>query len=215
MEAKELVDILASYGMDFYTGIPDSQMEQFCNYLVERFGTTGLHIMPANEGNCAGIAAGYHLASGKIPVIYMQNSGLGNFMNPFVSMLSDRLFGVPCILIIGWKGEPGKAEQPQHIFQGELTEGTLELLGIPYAVLEKGMDEGRFRSMLMDLLPALGEDRCAAILVRDGAITADGNVKKAASRGMSREYAIERIALRRQKMRSWRRQARLQGSSMR
>ena len=193
MEAKELVDILASYGMDFYTGIPDSQMEHFCNCLVGRFGTAGRHIMPANEGNCAGIAAGYHLATGKVPVIYMQNSGLGNFMNPFVSMLSDRLFGLPCLLIVGWKGEPGKPEQPQHMFQGELTEGTLELLGIPYAVLEKGMDEGSFRSMLTGLLPALDKGRCAAILVRDGAITSDGYVKKEASRGMSREYAIERI----------------------
>ena len=193
MEAKELVDILASYGMDFYTGIPDSQMEHFCNYLVERFGTIGRHIVPANEGNCAGIAAGYHLATGKVPVIYMQNSGLGNFMNPFVSMLSDRLFGLPCLLIVGWKGEPGKPEQPQHMFQGELTEGTLELFGIPYAVLEKGMDEGRFRSVLLRLFPALGVGMCAAILVRDGAITADGHAMKEASRGMSREYAIERI----------------------
>jgi len=193
MEAKDLVEILASRGMDFYTGIPDSHMEQLCNYLVERFGTSGHHIMPANEGNCAGIAAGYHLATGKVPVIYMQNSGLGNFMNPFVSMLSDRLFGIPCLLIVGWKGEPGRPEQPQHTFQGELTQGTLDLLGIPYAVLEKGLDEAGFAAIIDGFLPVLGSGGCAAILVKSGAVTAEVRTKDQSSELMSREDAIRKI----------------------
>lgn len=193
MEAKDLVDILESRGMEFYTGIPDSHMEQLCNYLVERFGTSGHHILPANEGSCAGIAAGYHLATGKVPVIYMQNSGLGNFMNPFVSMLSDRLFGIPCLLIVGWKGEPGRPEQPQHVLQGELTEGTLDLLGIPYAVLEKGIDKAGFSDMIDGLLPVIHGGRCAAMIVRSGAITADIIAKGEQSGLMRREAAIERI----------------------
>lgn len=193
MEAKDLVDILASRKMDFFTGIPDSHMEQLCNYLVERFGTSGRHIMPANEGSCAGIAAGYHLATGKVPVIYMQNSGLGNFMNPFVSMLSDRLFGIPCLLIIGWKGEPGRPEQPQHEFQGELTEGTLKLLGIPYAVLEKGIDEAGFASLIDRLQPTLERGGNAAILVKSGAVTASIAKRSKHDGLMSREYVLERI----------------------
>ncbi len=196
MEAKELVDILSSHGMGFYTGIPDSHMEQLCNYLVERFGTSGSNIMPANEGSCAGIAAGYHLATGKVPVVYMQNSGLGNFMNPFVSMLSDRLFGIPCLLIVGWKGEPGmprQQQQPQHAFQGELTEGTFDLLGIPYIVLERGIGAESFSALLEGLLPALGDGGSAALLVRAGAITAEVDSRNNYDRFMDREHAIEKI----------------------
>ena len=195
MEAKDFVDILASRGLEFYTGIPDSHMEQLCNYLVERFGTSGRNIMPANEGNCAGIAAGYHLATGKTPVIYMQNSGLGNFMNPFASMLSDRLFGIPCLLIVGWKGEPGKPEQPQHIFQGELTEGTLDLLGIPYAILEENVGDEDFSLLLDGLLPVLRDGRPAAIIMKAGAIVADVDAKDKQGHLMSRESAIVQMVL--------------------
>lgn len=195
MEAKDFVDALESRGLEFFTGIPDSHMEQFCSYLVSRFGTSGRHIMPANEGSCAGIAAGYHLATGKVPVVYMQNSGLGNFMNPFVSMLSDRLFGMPCLLMVGWKGEPGKPEQPQHVFQGQITEGTLKLLSIPYFVLRRGMGEAGLSALLDSIAPVLSEGGSAALLVTEGSLTAKaarpGN--DTANRLMSREQAMEKL----------------------
>ena len=128
MEVEKLFEIIDS---DFYTGVPDSQLKPLCDFLVDYYGTDPLHhIIAANEGNCAGIAAGYHLATGKVPVVYMQNSGEGNIINPYASLLNDKVYAVPVIFIIGWRGEPGVHDEPQHIYQGEMTIKLLESMGI-------------------------------------------------------------------------------------
>ena len=116
MEVEKLFEIIDS---DFYTGVPDSQLKPLCDFLVDYYGTDPLHhIIAANEGNCAGIAAGYHLATGNVPVVYMENSGEGNIINPYASLLNDKVYAVPVIFIIGWRGEPGVHDEPQHIYQG-------------------------------------------------------------------------------------------------
>lgn len=98
-------------------------------------------MIAANEGNCTALAAGYHLATGKVPVVYMQNSGIGNIINPVASLLNDKVYAIPCIFVVGWRGEPGIYDEPQHIYQGEVTVRLLEDMGIEVFVLSKDTEE--------------------------------------------------------------------------
>lgn len=135
MKVENLIRII---GADFYTGVPDSQLKALCDYLMEIYGISPQnHIIGANEGNCVALAAGYHLATGKVPVVYMQNSGEGNIVNPVVSLLNNRVYAIPMMFIIGWRGEPGVHDEPQHAFQGEVTLKLLEDIGIDYFVIDK------------------------------------------------------------------------------
>ena len=115
MNAEKLVELL---NVDFFTGVPDSQLKQLCDCLYAKYGVCNeRHIIAANEGNSVAIAAGYHLATGKIPAVYLQNSGEGNIINPVASLLNDKVYAIPCIFIIGWRGEPGVHDEPQHVYQ--------------------------------------------------------------------------------------------------
>jgi len=123
---------------EFFAGVPDSQLKALCNYLMDTYGTDPRrHIIAANEGNAAAVAAGYHLATGKVPVVYLQNSGIGNTINPAASLLHEKVYGIPCLFIVGWRGEPGVHDEPQHIFQGEITLGLLEQMQIPAFVIDR------------------------------------------------------------------------------
>ena len=100
-------------GADFYTGVPDSQLKPLCNYLMNTYGTDPRHhVIAANEGNSTALAAGYHLATGRIPVVYMQNSGEGNIINPVASLLHEKVYAIPMLFVIGWRGEPGIHDEP-------------------------------------------------------------------------------------------------------
>lgn len=126
------------YRIGFYTGVPDSQLKALCDYLMVTYGINeNHHIIAANEGNCTALAAGYYLSTGKIPVVYMQNSGEGNIINPVASLLNDKVYAIPMIFIIGWRGEPGIHDEPQHIYQGEITLKLLEDMGIEAFVIRK------------------------------------------------------------------------------
>ena len=128
MRVEEFVEII---GADFYTGVPDSQLKPLCDYLMNTYGIDSKHhIIAANEGNGIALAAGYNLSTGKVPVVYMQNSGEGNIVNPITSLLNDNVYAIPAILIIGWRGEPGIHDEPQHIYQGKITLKTTRLLRI-------------------------------------------------------------------------------------
>lgn len=118
-----------------FCGVPDSLLKDFCACVTENTTPTQ-HIIAANEGNAAAIAAGYHLATGKIAAVYLQNSGLGNVVNPVLSLLDKAIYNIPALFIIGWRGEPGTPDEPQHITQGKLTLPLLETMGIQYAILE-------------------------------------------------------------------------------
>ena len=115
---------------EFFTGVPDSLLKPLCDWLITEYGISKNHIIAANEGNAAALAAGYHLATGKIPVVYMQNSGIGNVINPLASLMNDKVYGIPCLFIVGWRGEPGIHDEPQHIYQGEVTVKLLEDMDI-------------------------------------------------------------------------------------
>lgn len=129
-------DTLAQYGIDFYAGVPDSLLKNLCAYILDHADDRH-HTITANEGGAIGLAAGYHLATGKIPVVYMQNSGEGNAINPLASLTDKDVYQIPILLLIGWRGRPGVHDEPQHVKQGKITLSLLDTMGIKYKVLDK------------------------------------------------------------------------------
>ena len=129
-------DILKQNDIDFYAGVPDSLLKNLCAYITDHAEEKN-NIIAANEGGAMGIAAGYHLATGRIPVVYMQNSGEGNTINPLASLTDKEVYNIPVLLIIGWRGMPGVHDEPQHVKQGKVTLSLLDTMGIKYDVLSK------------------------------------------------------------------------------
>ncbi len=135
-------DKLTGMGVGFYTGVPDSLLKHLCSYLKDNVPDER-NIIAANEGCAVGLAAGYHLATGKVPMVYMQNSGMGNATNPLLSLADPDVYNIPMVIVIGWRGEPGVHDEPQHVKQGKITCTLLETMEIPYSVLpdnEQGCD---------------------------------------------------------------------------
>lgn len=132
---KDLFNALKTMGVDFFTGVPDSLLNDFCLYMTNNM-TAKQHVMAANEGNAIAIAAGHYLATGKLPLVYMQNSGIGNATNPLLSLTHDCVYGIPMLLIIGWRGDPAINDHAQHKKQGELTPVLMTDMDIPYEVLD-------------------------------------------------------------------------------
>lgn len=130
-----LFESLKNMGVDFFTGVPDSLLNNFCLYLTQNC-EDGKHVMAANEGNAIAIAAGHYMATGSIPVVYMQNSGIGNATNPLLSLTHDCVYGIPMILVIGWRGDPAISDHAQHKKQGELTPVLMKDMDIPYEILD-------------------------------------------------------------------------------
>lgn len=191
MEIRKFIQILSS---DFYTGVPDSQLRALCDYLMVAYGTDPRHhIIAANEGNAVGLAAGYYLATGKLPVVYLQNSGIGNITNPVASLLNEKVYGIPCLFVIGWRGEPRVQDEPQHIFQGEQTLAMLESLGIPSFVLSGETAETEVREAMKEFRTLLAQGRQAAFVVRKGALTFDGRAEYGNHNAMYREEVIRHI----------------------
>ncbi len=136
IQPKIFIETLNRHGIDFFTGVPDSLLKDICAYIQDHIDSRH-NIITANEGGAIGLAAGYHLATGKIPVVYMQNSGEGNIINPLASLTDKEVYNIPVLLIIGWRGRPGIHDEPQHIKQGKVTLPLLETMGIRYQVLSK------------------------------------------------------------------------------
>ncbi len=171
MNVEKLIEII---GADFYTGVPDSQLKELCNYLMARYGIDSKHhIIAANEGNCTALAAGYHLSTGKVPVVYMQNSGEGNIINPVASLLSQKVYAIPMIFIIGWRGEPGVHDEPQHIYQGEVTIKLLDDMDIDSYVIGKETTDEEVFTKMEEFKELLSKGKNVAFVVRKGALTVD------------------------------------------
>ena len=127
--------LLNDNNINFFTGVPDSLLKDICAYITDNT-PRDRNIIAANEGNAVGLAAGYYMATGNIPMVYLQNSGIGNTVNPLLSLTDKKVYNIPVLLMIGWRGEPDKKDEPQHITQGEVTLDLLEAMHIPYLVLE-------------------------------------------------------------------------------
>ena len=192
MQVKSFLSIL---GSDFYSGVPDSQLKALCDCLMDVYGTDPRHhIIAANEGNCAAIAAGYHLATGKTPVVYLQNSGEGNLVNPAASLLHRQVYGIPEILVVGWRGEPGVHDEPQHVYQGAITKTLLDDLEIPSFVIGPQTAEEEVRRAMDGFRPLFAEGRSAAFIIRKGGLTYSGKVTYQSAYTMCREETIRHIA---------------------
>ena len=164
-------DFVGAIGTDFYTGVPDSLLSPLCDYLFNNYGVDGKHhVVAANEGNAVGIAAGYYMATGRVPVVYMQNSGEGNAINPIASLLNEKVYAIPCIFVIGWRGEPGVKDEPQHVYQGEVTTKLLDVMGIDYCVVGKNTAAAEMASQMQVFSQELQDGRDVAFVIEKGAL---------------------------------------------
>ena len=189
MEVEKLIKILDK---DFYTGVPDSQLKALCNYLADNFNSKN-HLIAANEGNAVALGAGYHLATGKIPVIYMQNSGQGNTINPVASLTNDKVYAIPQIFVIGWRGEPNVKDEPQHIYQGEVTLKLLEVMDIAYFVITQETSEEELKDTMTSFNEILAKGKSVAFVVKKGALKYENKVVYKNDYKMKREEIIEHI----------------------
>ncbi len=191
MKVKEFFEGL---NYDFFTGVPDSTLSPFCDYLMKEKGISSQHIIAANEGNCVGLAAGYYMATGKTPVVYLQNSGIGNILNPVVSLLNEKIYKIPCLFFIGWRGEPDKRDEPQHKFQGEITQQLLQDIGITTFLIEADITKKEWDALLKAADSRLAQGEQVAFLFKKGAIEAEENQKHCNSYEIVREEAIRELA---------------------
>ena len=123
-----------------YAGVPDSLLKDLCAFMSDHLDKNQ-YIITANEGGAVGLAAGHYLATGHIGMVFMQNSGEGNVINPLASLTDKEVYGIPVLLLIGWRGEPGIHDEPQHVKQGKVTMTLLDVMGIRYSVLSKDEKE--------------------------------------------------------------------------
>lgn len=150
IEPKVLVEALDELGVDFACGVPDSLMEPLCSYLATR--PDDRHVVAANEGAAVGIAIGHYLSTTRPALVYLQNAGIGNAINPLVSLADPAVYGIPMLLLVGWRGQPGTSDEPQHMKQGQMMEPLLDALDLPWSTLPSDRDEA-----LACLAEALGE----------------------------------------------------------
>lgn len=188
---NNLVSVLIGAGVDFFTGVPDSLLKSFCAYITDNCGEN--HVIAANEGGAVGLAAGHYLATGKPALVYMQNSGQGNAVNPLCSLADPDVYSIPMVLLVGWRGEPGVQDEPQHVKQGKVTISLFEALGIPTEVLPD--DEAAAIELTRKMIElAKVESRPVALIVRKG-LFAEYKLqnKKPDIAALPREQAIEGV----------------------
>lgn len=155
-------ETLQGFGIDFYAGVPDSLLKNICAYISDHSDSRH-NIITANEGAAIGLAAGYHLATGKAGVVYMQNSGEGNAINPLASLTDPEVYNIPVLLVIGWRGRPGVHDEPQHVKQGKITTPLLDVMGISYEVLSK--DEDQAATQIAKAAQALARNEVYALVI--------------------------------------------------
>lgn len=185
-------DTLKDAGFSFFAGVPDSLLKEFCAYVDDNVPAEN-HVITANEGAAVALAAGYHLATGKAGLVYMQNSGTGNAINPLLSLADPAVYAIPMMLVIGWRGRPGVADEPQHVKQGEQQEALLQALGYPYEILSRQPDVAR--EQVESLTRRMHGLNSPVILLVKEKMFSDYPDKKTNSSGypMSREDALKII----------------------
>lgn len=193
IDAELFLSYLEEAGIDFFTGVPDSLLKEFCFYLTDHI-CDDKHKICANEGNAVAMAAGHYLATGNPALVYMQNSGLGNCVNPILSLADREVYGIPMLLLIGWRGEPGVKDEPQHIKQGRIQDKLLEAMEIPYSILDANSEDAD--SLVKRMLALATElSNPVAIIVKSGTFAKYNPREKTvfSHPGINRERAIEII----------------------
>lgn len=188
---KLFVDCLSAININFFAGVPDSLLKDFCAYIDDN-SEADQHVITANEGNAVALAAGYYMATGKSAGVYMQNSGLGNTVNPLTSIADSEVYKTPMLMVIGWRGEPGVKDEPQHVKQGRITEGQLQLLEIPYKIVDSSSDPEVVAQWSDEKLKETGGP--VALLVKKGAFEKYKSNREPVAYGtMKREEALNEV----------------------
>ena len=193
MNTEVLFNSLSEIGVDFYTGVPDSQLKNACNYMENNYSPLGKNWIVPNEGTAVAAATGYYLATGRIPCVYMQNSGIGNAVNPICSLTSPDVYAVPMVFLIGWRGEPGVKDEPQHVFQGKITDSMMDVLDIPYIIVDKEMSDDDFAEQFSEMAKHLQSGKSIAILLKKGSLSKVAEAVHENPYSVVRESAIEEI----------------------
>lgn len=194
LDCQQFYEALKRHRIDFFTGVPDSLLKNICAYITDHTPAEK-HVITPNEGNAVALAAGYHLATGKTPLVYMQNSGLGNTVNPLTSLCDPEVYAVPMLLLIGWRGEPGVKDEPQHVKMGRINPALLDALEVPYEILPA--DWSQAEKVLEQAMETIRTTSAPfALLVRENTF---GSHKlqcetDAVTNGLSREEAIAFVA---------------------
>ena len=193
LSPKIFIESLAAKGIDFFAGVPDSLLKNVCAFISDTLDDRH-NIIAANEGAAVGLAAGHYLATGHIPCVYMQNSGEGNAINPLASLTDKEVYGIPVLLVIGWRGEPGVHDEPQHVKQGKITLPLLDAMGIRHEILSQ--DETEFRSQLDGAVRHMSETGEAfAFIVRKNTFEPYTLQRHEVNEyPLSREDAIQKVA---------------------
>ncbi len=193
MDITVFLQELSALGVDFYAGVPDSLLQPLCDTLYARYGTGGKHVVAANEGAAAGLAAGHYIATGKPAMVYLQNSGIGNAANPIISLLNEKVYGIPCVFVVGWRGEPNVHDEPQHIFQGEITPDMLSLMGLTTYLLTESTQVQDLLEMIEMAKGQLTQGKSITFLVKKGALKGGTKVSYHNANNLSREDALRMI----------------------
>ena len=189
INAKTFINELNKIGIEFYTGVPDSLMSEFSKSLHFDFDNKN-HVIATNEGSALAMCMGFNLATNKIPLIYMQNSGLGNFVNPYTSLLHKDIYDIPFILLVGWRGEPGVKDEPQHIFQGKITLELLKLLEIKYIIIDENTN---LEILIKEIKENIDSQYPLALVIRKNTFEKDDRAFESNNSLPKRNEALEKI----------------------
>lgn len=192
VDCSLLFDSLKNNEVNFFTGVPDSLLKDLCAYITDNTSKKE-HIIAANEGAAVALAAGYYLATGGIPLVYFQNSGLGNAANPLLSLADKEVYGIPMILVIGWRGEPGVKDEPQHIKQGRVQNDLLKAMEVPYKILDENVADVGALVNEMAALARKQSSPVAIVVKADVFKTYKAIKKKAEEYEMNREVALQEV----------------------
>lgn len=193
MKASFFLQEIKKLGIRTITGVPDSTLKQFCDAVRIEDGKTFCHYVTANEGAAVGLATGEYLASGRPCLVYLQNSGLGNIINPLASIANREVYGIPMLFVIGWRGEPGVKDEPQHVYQGKVTCELLEVMDVPYSVIDDTTTEGRMQEILSQAQEFMKEGRQYAVVVRKGTFEKEREAVWENGYTLVREHALKVI----------------------
>ena len=182
IKVRVLIELLKKNDSDFFTGVPDSVLKELSSFLQGK--NKKQHVIATNEGSAVAIGIGHYLSTKKMPTIYMQNSGLSNALNPLISIAHERVYSIPLILIIGWRGSPKIKDEPQHNVKGEVTEEILKLLNIKYTIIRSEADLYQFDKQIK---LAKKNKSIVACLIEQGTLKKDKDTKKEVFNNLDKE----------------------------
>lgn len=193
MKASIFLKEISDIGIRTISGVPDSTLKQFCDAVQLDMGRQLRHYVTANEGAAVGLATGEYLASGHPCLIYLQNSGLGNIINPLASIANQEVYGIPMLFLVGWRGEPGKKDEPQHVYQGKITCELLEVMGVPYTVIDEMTTQEQMKEILSKARELMEQDQQYAIIVKKGTFEKENEFNWQNGYALVREQALKII----------------------